>query len=144
MFKRLGGHTGQHVEFVGGEQVDQVPPHRADVRRCGVADHFRAGRSWGEQRAAGVVLARFPTDRPRRCMRLAWRARRLGDQSSRSAGSDIGFFLVRWSRAVVHLGIQGVDPDEGLQGVREVKGLLLGQPVKDLALVRLRDLPQRH
>ena len=122
MFKRLGGHTGQHVEFVGGEQVDQVPPHRADVRR----------------------FARFPTDHPRRCMRLAWRARRLGDQSSRSAGSDIGFFLMRWSRAVVHLGVQGVDPDEGLQGVREVKGLLLGQPVKDLALVRLRDLPQRH
>jgi hypothetical protein len=45
--------------------------------------------------------------------------------------------------AVMYLGVQMVGADERLQGGCEVTGLLRGQPVEDLALVRLGDLPQR-
>lgn len=43
----------------------------------------------------------------------------------------------------MHLGVQTVNADEGLQGGCEVTNLLGGQPVEDLTLVRFGDLPQR-
>src|SRR3954471_2526161 len=52
-------------------------------------------------------------------------------------------FLLPWTCAAMDLGVQLVDTEEGLQGGCEVIGLLRGQPVEDLSLVRLGDLPQR-
>ena len=50
--------------------------------------------------------------------------------------------LICGAGAVMHLGVQVVGATERLQGGREVSGLLRGQSVEDLGLVRFGDVPQ--
>jgi hypothetical protein len=45
---------GEHVEFGGGEQVDEVPPDVVHVVRCGALDGAAPGGQEADHGTAGV------------------------------------------------------------------------------------------